>query len=282
MYVMSTYIDSTNQSSFLYALQASKIVSQICEPLSSLGIGGFGYFKIFLDNSYLHITNGLLNFQQSYLEKVTSLGTFQKRFQEIPPFQNRSFIIQNSLDFINEPIMHIAHMNSITQGIDYYFRNEDHIELIYFVNISTKSFLDPEFLQSKDLDLCLRKFITYFKHKAGSILNCRDRSKLSFYKNKVDISYNPNLQKNNSFSDFYDKMGNHLNVIKSENGITALTNRELRVLKMIHKNTKEIASKLNISKRTVEVYIDHIKIKTGLLSKSALVDLSLTNNLIMI
>lgn len=60
----------------------------------------------------------------------------------------------------------------------------------------------------------------------------------------------------------------------------ALTRREIDVLALVCELDKVIADKLNISEQTVKVHMKHIREKTGLEDKKALVKLAIQKNLI--
>ncbi len=272
------HLHGDNRKAFMYSLSANERVKVLCEPLQKLNIGGFGYFRIFPNGRYLHLTNGLTEFQKAYFEEVTSLGIYEARFQKVPLHESRNLVWCLPKNFSQDKILYLSQQNGFVHGIDFYTRNSDSIENFYFI-LSNAKHTDTSCLLDKNYVQCLKDFMNYFKYSASDLIDCADKNRLASYSQPFDISFQPNIKMPAKISEFKNIIWQSpLILVKGE--VFDLSKREHEILELIHKNSKEIALKLNLSYKTVEGYIEKLKNKLGVYLKSDLVDISITNKLI--
>ena len=159
-------------------------------------------------------------------------------------------------------------------GINFYRRGPDYLELWTFSTSVDQANVSPNYINTLKY---FEEFIAYFNSKAQEIINTRESGKLAKFKDTVIFGTNDALLNNGNtykFLNICDKMKIDKLIIKGITENVSLTKRETDCGKLLSagRGTKEIAKALDLSPRTVEFYINSIKEKTGLHSRSQIRD----------
>lgn len=256
---------------------------KICEPLKQLDITSFFYRRYYTSGSFS------LSTHQQWLSSAIENDVYNSFQNVIDETIKRKFLfstvtITERNAFLNALILNgkpsveknIAsryfyllkdfNIHQIVSTLNYC---GDYIENISFVTDRSDVDLATFFINNPDL---IARFIMYFKDKAKKILKTKEKEALS--PSTLIIGNKPIIEDK--------KKQNFINATKfkrvSINCSTkelVLSNKEASILHHLSrgKTAKEIARELSISSRTIEYHIDNMKSKTGLHSKSGLVDL---------
>ncbi len=123
----------------------------------------------------------------------------------------------------------------------------------------------------------LENFKFYFKKQAENLLKKSEKSKIL-----IPESMRPTFKGLNSFADStkenFSEPNNLVEFCKYIDGIP-LSHRQLQIMQLTirGKTAKEIAKSLNLSRRTVEYYLEIIKEKTNSSSKAELIERIMNN-----
>lgn len=148
-----------------------------------------------------------------------------------------------------------------------YQKQKDFIEGFYFIL--------PELNEKMDFLLknfgAFQRFVYYFQNKTNHLKDYDNYSDLIRF-NVGEPGLSP---KKNIMSNFLDNTPINNISIEIQNQVIAITRREAECLDLFSKGktSKEIARSLNISPRTVEQYVTNLKNKSGINSKSNLIDI---------
>jgi DNA-binding CsgD family transcriptional regulator len=265
------YIQTTNKSAFLFSTSITHKIKEICSPLQNyLDINYFNYLKLFNDCSFITATNGHENFIEMYFEsiktqdpqfiealKTTSLG--ESHFYLWP-----TTFLYNKLP----PIKSLQNEYNIWQGSSIIYNKETYFEIFSFA-FNKQSDNKAQFY-CKNFQTLI-KFANHFKIQAADLLDDRNKDKIALYPEKFDFAYTENNNTNQFIAELDKNFG-----LRSPNGnFIHLTKREFESLKLIsnNKTVKEAAQLLELSPRTVEAYINNMKMKLGINYKNQLIDL---------
>lgn len=244
-----------------------KIVD-ICDPLKKyFGITYFGYFRAFNDGRYVLISNN-----QSILELVVFNDYF---FRTDYCSKMTQYLYKRELNKIVWPsnvkdeTLEAARANGVYNGFNIIKEREGTLEGYWFGTDKEHPLIDTLYKNNSSL---LEEFIIYF-HKIGhELCDTSDSSKQGVspylrrkYPNIDDMFEGANSweKKSLEFNLLLDsKIQNEIHEIAK---INHLTSRELQCLFQLStgKTVKEIARTLSIGPRTVETYIDKIRLKTS-------------------
>lgn len=244
----------------------------LIEPLRFLNIKHFGYRKFLLKTNtsfgfctspqWIKVVNkifkeGVCNPYDSELKKV--LESEDQYFWRIGvPKKNKYCEILFEENLWNTFVL--------------YQKQKDFIEGFYFIL--------PELNEGVDFLLknlgTFQRFVYYFQSKTNYL------KKYDNYHDSIefDISGNYEATKNNTLeksrlSNFLDSTPINNIPIEIQDQMIFMTKREAECLDFLSrgKTSKEIGRDLNISPRTVEGYINNLKNKSGITSKSGLIDI---------
>lgn len=208
--------------------------NDICSPIKNFIPGEYDivYARVYNDNSISilrtktkWLIDWIINFDQFD-------GTlFQERIKKAANSINNVYCAWN---YIKEDVLlDFNHKHNILQGFDIYKRKKDYVEFWGFVIKSEMPLFH---------DFCINN-IKVIEELTDNCSKRIDLLKEIFFAKRALL----NLQIDLSFSN------------------NTFTNREIECARLIidGKKTKEIAQNLSISPKTVEVYIGHLKQKTG-------------------
>lgn len=266
-----------------FSFTSGDSIAQICDPLKLLGITHFHYMKLYPDESNIQLTNHPLFLHDFYAKGLYIFGCFEYANQCHTPGYILSSTLNNDAQKIfsfSREQYDIDHVIAITK------KNKDSWEFYYFGGPKSAVTLPGFYLSNIDL---LERFILYFHEKAERLIVQADKQRIRHAAND-----SPNLVAKNSLVQPLDVLDQQTALrrrflgqlpmkkfcfVEGDQKIT-LTKRETDCLREWFKGypAREIAQKLAISSRTVEVHIVHIKDKLRCDTKSQLIDKLRQNN----
>jgi LuxR family quorum-sensing system transcriptional regulator SolR len=260
--IMISSVDPTNKHSIEYNNSIHYKFVNICKPLfDNFPITHFFYIKILDNNTILYLCNEK-KWVEFYIE-----NKFQDDLLHIQTYAPKGLSHALWAGFKQDNIYSAVYNFNIRNGFNIYER-ENNSTITYAFG---STLLNEEMINFYINNLCtLKEFTKYFKHKAADIIDASDSRKLIIsnrttsksYLREKEISIFPFKNNIQRFSFFEGKIFN-----------INLSNREATCLYQLTtgKGIKEIARLLNISPRTVESHLNHVKQKSGYNTKADLV-----------
>lgn len=255
-------IDSTNRHSIEYNNNIHYKFSDICKPLfDNFPITHFFYIKILDNNTSLYLCNEK-KWVEFYIE-----NKFQNDSLHMQTYAPENLNHALWAGFRKDNVYSAVYDFNIRNGFNIYEREKNSAITYAFGS----SLLHEEMLNFYINNLStLKEFTKYFKHKASDIIDTSDPRKLIISNRETSKSYLTENEKSvfpfkNNIQKFSFFEGKAFNI--------NLSNRETSCLYELTtgKTIKEIAKHLNISPRTVESHLNHVKQKSGYSTKSDLV-----------
>ena len=204
--------------------------NEICAPIKSLIPGKYdiAYARIYKDNSinFLRTESDWLGDWITNFDKFD--GTlFQERIKKTAASVSNVYCAWHYIS--NDALLEFNHQYDILQGFDIYKRNKNYVEFWGF-------------LLKSEMPLFHDFFISNISMIETLIDSCSEKIDLL-----KQILFTKKAFLNLQIGTYFD---NH-----------NFTSREIECIRLIieGQNTKEIAKNLDISPRTVEVYIGHLK-----------------------
>lgn len=237
-------------------------MKKITSPLKEVfNIHSFWYFNVSNEGEFSYLTNNPFLGEYYYSHQLYKNNPFFRKPKIYKPgvFYTRSIqdeSYQSNLDLISKNC-------NVDQSLILIHSNSQEYEGFAFAGDRSCPMYQT-YLNHLPL---LKKFVRYFLNEASDILSKLNNNKINiakllgtdFYKNSDCLKSKINLDKLNLF---YQK-------VLSLSKIPKLTLRENDCLRLTLQglSAREIADNLMISHRTVEYYLDHIKLKFGCSTK---------------
>ncbi len=240
-----------NKHIFLNSHQA---IDQIIQPLKDFfGITSFIYQKNFNDGSEIRLSN-----QPAWMQFFYEHELYKQSLFERPPSEFiKSRLVWAGLT-VHNPILDQAREFNIDHGITFIEPCEDGCEFFFIGTEVNHPEVQAKYLAQLDL---IERFLDYFREKAKPLIEEACKQKIVIPDKFVEAPKWFCLAETKR-DDFLQR----LNPIE-------FTARELDCMRLLTKgySMKMIAQELEISPRTVETYLEHIKAKTATHSKGELV-----------
>jgi len=252
-----------NLSAFYFNRDTEDEVKEICRPLfEQFDITHFGYAHIKHDGEMLRLAtdtswtkiyfdNFLYNDPGMYtIINSELIGRKKIILSGLPKTAHEKFLYEHNLWNC------LAIHEHVQQGKNFWF----------FCSTPNNAFVINYYLNYPEI---FDHFTNYFLNKAQHLLDTTDKQKL--IKTNIVIRQQsiifPNLVSNKT--KFSEKKRKSF-ILKD----VSLTYRELECLSYLFRgySMKDIAKNINISARTVETHINHLKAKASLNSKQSLID----------
>jgi len=239
-------------------------VAKITEPLNkNFGISTFTYIRLF-ENKMFRISNNT-KWSNYYIKNQLYELDYQDSCQEYISKMGNN----NSLLAICNPkakVVDCMRNHDVYHGMSIYKKFNNYIEVYNFATSSERSEIINFYLNNSTL---FERFITYFKNKANCLRDYNDNNKLICRKNNLLLPNNLNYEANK----YNFIVMTTLDKINISNVTVKITRREAECLYLLSqgKCIKEIAKVLNISPRTAECYITHLKEKLNCRFKDELI-----------
>ena len=268
-------IDKTNYTSFKYKEVIHDQIISICSPLTEgLSIPGFGYKQIYPDGRYFSWSR-CLQWEQIQSQHVHHNSLSWEGGVQLSAKDNDTSPVP--LLWPSQPnsdLTQLIHDQNGLTGISFAKYSPVVTEFWEFAGSNNNDFLRDFFTKKHDI---LQHFIQYFNVKASHIINVKDQEyeKFSVYRDGVEYpETSPYIAQVDP-----KHIALFLKEIESDTlarvllGSARLSRREFECLRGLSQGgtCKQIANHLQLSPRTVEVYIAKIREKTGLFYRSDLV-----------
>lgn len=229
-------------------------VDEIIAPLKDFfGITSFVYQKNFDDGSEIRLSN-----QPAWMHYFYEHELYKKSFFERPPSEfSKARLVWAGLT-IHNPILEKAREFNIDHGITFVEPCVGGCEFFFIGTTVDHPQARAKCLSNLDL---IERFLDYFREKAQSLIEQAAKQKIIIPNKFIQAPTWFGVEEVNR-----DAFLNRLMPID-------LTARQLDCVRLLVKgySMKMIAQELNISPRTVESYVEQIKVKTQTYSKGELV-----------
>lgn len=267
-------LSEINRSAYNYYESVLPQFNEICEPLYNLGIKEFGYFRLYGDGRYLYLINNK-NYVMNYIDKIKDQGSNFDNviINEISLNKDLHFSVDRDatrFDEDKDPILHLAsdfellNLHGICK-----LRQKNYIEFYNFTFPEEVTNPAEAFLNKRML---LERFMTYFDQRASDITSSVDKNTLAALEKQFNISQISQEEAlTKKIEDFLQRTSISQHIGCED---VRITKREMDCLRYLAlcKSIKEVARALDLSPRTVETYVNNIKVKTGLSNRSALME----------
>jgi DNA-binding CsgD family transcriptional regulator len=272
---MTLEIDNLKQAALEHHRISNPIFINLCQPLVNLGIKGYYYIKCHHDGSYL-IYSSNIELSESHIKFLRRDSDFFKNSVDIAAHSQSSFLISGDIQNFNtktDPVLGFIWDFDLWNMFTLY--NMKGADLLEGWGFSLgRDHRDPLgfFLRKKVL---LERFVQYFDVVGKNITNTLDKNKLAFY----DYSFtffekSQDIKLNDQLEEFFRQTSlDKLTFLLDQKNIH-LTQRQGECLYYLEQNysVKEIANTLMLSPRTVESYIQAVKEKFRVSTKSDLIN----------
>lgn len=258
----------------------SEKIHPFIEPLSDLfGVHTFGYRKFLLNGNSFGISNNL-PWTSFCLEK------FDKKI--IPNYENeiKAVLNEDKSHFfrIGKPDSKDAFLSAlydldIWNTCSLYKKTAEGVEGFYFATTRENSSIFEKYMNNIGL---FERFSHYFKNKLFDIINIEDVNRFSsptISSNIFETAGQTLLLDDVTIKDFLSITPIHKFFLNANGLNITLSFQEFRCLSLLSqgKTAKEIGKILKISNRTAESYLENVKEKAKVHSRSHLIDLFLLN-----
>lgn len=266
-----------NQIALSYNLTLIEKLENIGKPLfDNLGVKAYGYAKFFFDGKcYIDLFSDA-SWQHHYFELFHCSALIQKdlkTLKEVLKKEGVGYVLWgNSVIEKEDAIVAASYEFNLWHGLRIYEKHTDGIECWHFVASIDNYRVVNLYLNSLDL---FKHFILYFRDKTSSFINTSMKGILaeleeSIFNDECGLSdftqQKQEFLKNTDINHYYLEKGDFK---------VALSRREAQCLNYLqqHKTVKEIAKFMELSPRTVESYLNNVKMKAGCSSINALLNI---------
>lgn len=242
-----------------YSLSSSSEVSEICDStLKSLGITYFNYIKVFPNGSRELLTNNALWIDHFYKKALyQNVGAI-----DVEHLLPKGYFLWSELDANDAVYSQGRESFNIDNGISFVIKR-DNATLLYIFGSTRNNYAINNFYM-RNIDL-LKRFILYFNDKASDLINRSRKHKIILPKKQIICPdrINKILLSQNEREEFYEKTSMDRFFILSESDNLYLTKKEAECVAFMAfgATAKQCATRMGISFRTVESYLDNIKNK---------------------
>lgn len=235
-----------------YFFLSTREIREICKPLRSIEITHFSYTKSYLSGTRVYLTTHpdlLKNYFSNEFYRIGHCECVPNSYQE-------QTIVWSSLP--QQIIFEKAKQYGIVDGIFIIKPNLKFTEFFNFGHCKDEKNILNIYLTHFEI---IKKFINYFKEKTASII--KKAEQINFI-----LPHQQNQLRLMNLTDETIELKQKLNY-----DAAALSKRQFecatRIIK--GKSTKTIAYELNLSPRTIESYIENLKHKFSLHTKTELI-----------
>lgn len=261
--------EDINYSAFKYNESIIDSLTDIIQPIFNWDLSTFAYFKFFPNGQYLYLCNNIAWVEhclRHVQDNDSALG------QEINHAKENEFYSLMWPTTPHDTLLRDLYDFDIWNGLSVFKKSSNYVELWGFATTRANKLISNFYLHNIELIKC---FIRYFNDTASQLIDAKDTRKLAVYTNIGEGSFF-------NFEDPYDleQINNFIMATNSKKypiltprGEVLLSQREKQCMHLISfgKTAKEIGLELDISHRTIELYIKNIKSKTNAQNKTELI-----------
>lgn len=266
----------------LAALQFNKAsaanIDLICEPLfSAFGIVHFAYIRVLPGKKMFRIANNAA-WSEKFFEHqfYNDLHLYGINLQKVPVNGTARFILAGKPE--SKHCNLLCNEFNMWNFLLIYEKFEDYSNFWCFGADRDNSEILNLYLNNVNL---FKKFVVYFKEKYLDNLTYVDKK--FFITTEIDMfQYEYVIEEN--LKKFFNDTQVRKYYFKSDNKEYSLSRRETECLSYLSKGMgiKEIASIMNVSPRTIESYVIHIKDKTNCYNKNDVLKLATINSFMLL
>lgn len=258
-----------NEDAIIYSKKVSSEMKSFCKPLKNhLGISLFVYFRAFKNDKYLMMSNDP-DFNQDYISKIDRGNIFFNEY--IDSESNYTHILWPKTP--DNPCIKSYLSHGYWNGISLLPNGpKDYFECACFLADKNNESINNFYLKYPQV---LEKFVDHFRSSFSNVISINpEDSRLAIFSK----GFNDNLPPKNTedkIHNFLKEMNiNPLN-INIDGKFIKLTKREEQCFELFVQghSIKTMAKELKLSPRTIEVYLNNLKFKTGLSNRHSLVEL---------
>lgn len=244
-------------------------------PLTKFGFHLFTYLRNYNDGSQIYLCSN----PQWTLDYYTKALYKSSLFEQRPDAYQDGFISWPAAQKNLAVFKHGREFYQSIDGITYTEQHNNYREFFFF-SCDKDNFVST--FAANNIEI-LNRFILYFKAEAELLLKKAEKHTITLPNRFTDFDYPSNevdsfIYKTYSMVDAKKEFYNQTRIQKYRfekgalDGIK-LSNQELECIAHLlnYKTIKEIAKKMSISPRTVETYLNNIKIKLNCDSKSDII-----------
>jgi DNA-binding CsgD family transcriptional regulator len=243
-------------------------MAEITQPLKRyFGITYFNYVKLYKSGGRLILTDRadwIDYFYKNALYETKAVASLEK-------LNDYSYHLWQ--EFADQPSFVIGKEKfNIYNGITITEPNKEYIELYYFGTTVENVGVVNLYITKFDI---LQRFILYFKDKAHALIAEANRHLIHLPDSKPIQAPSDELADDPTIQSFLNETTVSRFFLNDEND-TYLTNREATCLYLLLLNNtaKKIGKILNISPRTVETYLESVKLKLNVDTKKELIKIA--------
>lgn len=250
-------------------------LADICNPLNLLGINYFGHVNIDAKKQFTGLNNNP-QFAEHYMKNHYYKADIHMAGEALGNYVMWDFI---ELDGASQQMDSEGKQFGINHTFTMIEKNNDgSTDYYHFANKGSSLSINQVYLANQDL---LKAFITHFHEqiKQSKLLSKAYDLKVSSTENLSSYSIENKLITPDLKNDFFGNLS--LNKVSGEHSflwnaqISKLLNlreQECLYLYVLGKSPREIATIIHRSRRTVEQYMEHIKIKLNVNNKAELIE----------
>lgn len=270
---MNLPIQDIKKSALEHLRVANPLFIALCQPLHDIGIIDYYFVKCHEDGSYL-IYASRRELVEIHIQTIRSPSKFFMDSVDLIPNSQVSFSLTGDIHQFNlkaDPVMSLFWDYGCWNTLMLYKIINNNLLEGWGFSLGKDCF-DPTgfFIKNKNL---LERFVQYFDIVGKDLVDTSDKRKLAIYdENFIFFQRSPETQANDKLFQFMQQTSLKKLSIDYEGQLFHLTQRQGECLYYLaqHYTVKEIALLLDLSPRTVETYIQSIKQKIGVSSKSDL------------
>lgn len=246
------------------AIMFASQVAEICKPLSKVDIDFFSHVRTFEDGSI----SILCNRPDISIACAESQLYHNARYTKPPRFYTSGYYIWNNDNRTDKEEEHSALLrkHGISNGLTIIRREAEYCDFFHFASSPNNSHINNFYVNNLE---AFGKFADFFLEKAHQLIRISERNRIKVAPEENDLEVLSKEEKANNDSGFMR--------VLTQNGMNSgsinLSKRQKDCLYWLlkGKTAAETANILNLSQRTVESYINHIKIKFQCSTKSELI-----------
>lgn len=256
------------------SIQKSKDVIEICSPLALFKITYFNHIRIFNNGARLSLGNRPDWLEHFFHKQYHNKGNFSKNYKQL----TQGYILWKGAP--DDGVLNDARSNfNIDNGITIVKKHELYIDLFLFASTPDNYQINNFYINNFDL---MDHFINYYNNKSKNIIKlCKPDIPINYSESNISnsveiVSYlDPNQIKK-----FYLETNVKSYRLEMKGRVLDISLREYQCIKLLMKgkSIKEISALLKLSPRTAYAYIDNVKNKLNVTTKSQL--LTLVSNLL--
>jgi len=250
----------------IYLIQQEDI-DKLCQPIKDLGINYFLYIKAFNDGTRTQLTNNLAWSEHFYKNNYYLMGEFDDPQRTYCP----GLFLWSTLP-CQQIYQDIRNHFSIDHGVTLVEKINDGYEFFHYGAHLNNYKIINFYLNNFDY---LKRFNLYFKDRGANLIKLAENLRVQIPTRECAelINLDNFLSLQDSYQNFIAQTPIKRYYLDHIGSDTYLTQREVECLYWLAKgnSSKEIARSLQISERTVEEHLLHIKAKIGCNKNSQLV-----------